>query len=201
MNPFAPYIVANVPPTPTFLSADLLVQFPPPGATSLAADGISAVVLEYQSGSDKPVTFTLTAGAGVGSLSAYDPNYLQSPNPTTGVSSLPFNLGPSSGPDEGGTYTFLALLWGPSKMPQPGVFPSVNLTVTASQEGQTLSPEASVTLMPPPLLLIHGVWSSADQAWPAPPSRLSAMASAAISAPVGLRRRLWLFSKSRSTIR
>ncbi len=167
LNPFKAYMIVGTAPTPTFLTADLLVDHPPPGATSLAADGISAVLLEYQSSSDSPVTFTLTSGAASGSLSSYDPTYLQNPNPTTGVSTLPFNLGPSSGPDANGNYTFLALLWGPHKMPQ---VPSLTLTVTASQEGQTVNPEASVTLMPPPMVLIHGVWSSADQAWPAPPN-------------------------------
>ena len=163
LNPFAPYAVfEEAPPTldvPTVLAA--------PTATSLAADGESAVVAAFKSKSPQPVTFALSAtgtaqlsGAGVGSLGQFDPNYLAYPNPPGGnVQSYKVAI-PTWGPDAGGNYVFLALLWGPGAMPVPNVLPMVNLAVTATQQGQGTW-QSSITLEPPPLLLVHGIWSSA----------------------------------------
>jgi len=137
-------------------------------AISLAADGAAAVVVVYRSNSNAPVTFVLTAPAALGpfgSLSQFDQNYDLSPNPGT-VQNVTVSAPPS--PDSDGNYTFLALLWAPSQMPVPPsvtAFPSVNLTVTATQP-PLVAQSASILLLPPPLLLVHGIWSSADQAWP-----------------------------------
>ena len=56
-----------------------------PQATSLATDGQSAVVLSFTSGAPDPVTFSVAAtgavgGAPIGSLSKFDPNYLNGPS-------------------------------------------------------------------------------------------------------------------------
>jgi pimeloyl-ACP methyl ester carboxylesterase len=45
-----------------------------------------------------------------------------------------------------------------------GTFHNVTLNVTATQ-GTSNKAQPSITLQPPPLLLVHGVWSSAAQAW------------------------------------
>ena len=118
----------------------------------------------------QPVTFALSANgtglptsAAVGSLDPYDPNYLAYPNPPgDNAQSLTVTAQPP-GPDAAGNYVFLALLWAPNAMPVPGV-PLVQLAITATQQGQTTPALASIALEPPPLLLIHGVWSNAAAA-------------------------------------
>jgi pimeloyl-ACP methyl ester carboxylesterase len=165
LNPFGLYAsVKAVPPTldsPTVMSS--------PSAISLAADGESAVVLAYRSQSSQPVTFELSASgieltAPVGSLSVFDPDYLKTPNPPGGsplqVSVEARDNNGNSTCDASGTCTFLALLWGPNAMPVPSI-PLADLTVTATQQGQAQTARASIALEPPPLLLIHGIWSSA----------------------------------------
>ena len=169
LNPFVPYARLLQPP-PTLDVPTVLSSLP---ATSLAADGESAVVLAYQSKSSEPVTFAVQAsatglspGTAVATLGPFLPSYLASPSPLTGNSqSYPVTTA-TSGPDAAGTYTFLALLWAPNAMPVPNVplslavtVPLVPLTVTATQQGQTA--QGSIALKPPPLLLVHGVWSSA----------------------------------------
>lgn len=157
LNPFAPFAASRqAPPTltlPAVLSS--------PAATSLAADGESAVVLAYQSTSPQPVTFTLPGG---GTLGPFDPNYLAAPNPPAGGVSMYQVTTPTSGPDAGGNYVFLALLWSPGAMPVPNV-PLANIAVIATQFGQGGGTfQASIALEPPPLLLVHGIWSSASEA-------------------------------------
>jgi probable HAF family extracellular repeat protein len=164
LNPFAPYALSNQAPpaldVPTVLNS--------PSATGVAADGESAVVLAYQSKSPEPVTFALStsglpSGVTAGSLASFDPNYLASPFPSGGNGPQSYETTPSYGPDGAGNYTFLALLWAPSAMPVPNVFPLVNLTATATQQGGLGPvPQASIALKPPPLLLVHGIWSGAD---------------------------------------
>ena len=156
LNPFAPYAVSGQAP-PMLTMAAILNS---PAATSLAADGESAVVLAYQSASPQPVTFTLPSG---GTLGPYDPNYLAAPNPPANGVSMYQVTTPTSGPDAAGNYVFLALLWGPGAMPMPNI-PVMNLAVIATQFGQGGTFQASIALEPPPLLLVHGIWSSASGA-------------------------------------
>jgi hypothetical protein len=119
LNPFAPY--AALQQAPSTLDVPTVLNAPP--ATSLAADGESAVVLAYQSKSTLPVTFAvsetfaisasgtgLNTGTAVGSLGQFDPNYLANPNPATDNLQSYQVTTPASGPDAAGTYTFLALL-------------------------------------------------------------------------------------------
>jgi probable HAF family extracellular repeat protein len=141
-NPFAPYAASQqAPPT-----QNLPLLSP---ATSLAADGESAVVLSYKSTSPQPVTFTLTAtgvppGKAVGALGPYDPSYLANPNPPQGAS-MTYVTTPVVGPFADGSYVFLALLWAPNAMPTPQNS-YVNLAVTASQNGQGRVLQASIAL-------------------------------------------------------
>ena len=125
-------------------------------------------MLVYRSKSLEPVTFNISPGGpgssgSVGSLGGFDPNYLVNPNPSSGnVLTLPVNA-PASGPDAAGVYTFLALLWAPDAMPVHGVFPVIDLAATATQ-GQMAPAQASIQIQPPPLLLVHGIWSDAEAA-------------------------------------
>ncbi len=170
LNPFAPYAGLHEAP-PTLAMDDVLNA---PAATSVAGDGESAVVLSYKSTSSQPVTFDvlangigLSAGTAVGSLGPFDSNYLASPNPASGNVQDYTVTAPTYGPDAAGNYWFLALLWAPNAMPVPNVFPLVSLAVTATQPGGPTE-QASVALEPPPLLLVHGVWSDAAAAGFAP---------------------------------
>ena len=166
LNPFAPYASGQL--APGTLNVPTVMASPP--AASLAADGESAVVLALKSQSNAPVTFSVSAsdaglppGAAVGSLGAFDPGYLWSPQPVTNSAQSYQVTTPTSEQDAAGNYTFLALLWAPNAMPVPNVFPSVSLAVGATQEGGSIQ-GTSITLMPPPLLLVHGIWSDAKQA-------------------------------------
>ncbi len=166
LNPFAPYPTLQQAP-PTLTMPEVLSS---PSANSLAADGESAVVLAYQSRSSQPVTFHFSAsGVGIapgccGSLGDYDPDYLGSPNPVTGGVQM-YTVNTPHGPDAAGNYTFLALLWAPAVMPVPNASPAViGLDVTATQTGGPTG-HAFISLEPPPLLLVHGIWASAAESW------------------------------------
>jgi pimeloyl-ACP methyl ester carboxylesterase len=103
----------------------------------------------------------------VGSLGPYDANYLVKPNPAAGsVQSYQVDA-PTLGPDADGNYEFAALLWAPNAMPAPNVA-LVDLAVTATQQGAVTVGKISIAVKPPPLLLIHGIWSSAAGARFAP---------------------------------
>ncbi len=128
MNPFSQYAIFGL--APPVLDVRTVLSSPP--ATSVAADGQSAVVLVYRSKSSQPVEFGVSTSStessgSVGSLGSFDPNYLVNPNPASGNAlTLPVNA-PASGPDAAGVYTFLALLWAPDAMPVHGVFPVIDL--------------------------------------------------------------------------
>ena len=170
VNPYALYAPSMSAPA----VLDLPTVLRSPTATMLAADGRSAVVLVYESISSEPVTFSVsasgagvTSGTSVGSIVPFNPNYLVSPNPPVG-SAQPPPIQPSNC-DQFGNCTFLALLWGPSAMPVADASPPlVNLTVTATQTGIANPPSYNVQLVPPPLLLVHGLWDSAAGAGFAP---------------------------------
>ena len=168
VNPYAKYVGSGTP-LPTVSAADASNS---PSAGALTADGRSAVVTVFRSNSTAPVTFALSSRGptedSLGSLSAYSRTYLTDTSPpvatTVTIDSHNFRE-----PD--GTYVFLALLWGPAEMPvttaarNAGSFSAVTLEVKATQ-ALASSVATTLTLQPPPLLLVHGVWSSAAQAWP-----------------------------------
>ena len=131
-------------------------------AQAFIADGVSAAVAVFRSSSNDPVMFQLDPGSPA-SLTPYDPNFLTD-NPSTGTNQ-PVTLTPSFD-DGSGNYTFLAMVWPPQTMPVAnpgsGQLPSMQINVTAVQD--STSSGAPLSLLPPPLLLVHGVWSSALQA-------------------------------------
>ncbi len=163
VNPFSQYAILGLAPP----AVDVPTVLISPPATSVAADGKSAAVIVYRSKSSQPVQFNISASGPVppsntaaGSLGQYDANFLKSPSPVqSNAQSYPVNT-PAAGPDAAGVYTFLALLWAPSSMPAGISFPVVTVAVTATQRQATSSP-ASIEIQPPPLLLVHGIWSSA----------------------------------------
>ena len=128
-----------------------------PAATAFSADGRSAVLVAINSTSQSPVTFTVNAGR----LTPFSKNYLL--NSVEGsLTSLP--VAPALSPCDAAGCVFLALLWPPAEMPaNAGSPPAVPITVQATQNSIALQ-SATVTLRPPPVLFVHGIWSSAAQA-------------------------------------
>ena len=166
LNPYANYPGLGLAPPVLTVPGSVPAVLSSATANSLAADGQSAVVLAYQSSSSLPVTFAVSAsgtwllpGAAVGSLGRFDPNYLAHPSPPTGNAQTYPVATAASGPDRDGNFTFLALLWAPGSLPAPDVS-SAFLNVTATQFGAPTQ-QASIALEPPPLLLVHGIWSNA----------------------------------------
>ena len=159
----------------TFDPSDIR-SLPYPAVTAIAADGMSAAVIVIGSNSSAPVKLTLStpanplvAGA-LGSLAPYAPDYLTNPAPTSGNTTLiiqepssPSSCGGQGNPD----CIFLALLWAPLTMPlsatnlQSLPLPPVPIEVTATQTDQSVTSTAAggLALQPPPLVLVHGLWS------------------------------------------
>ena len=167
LNPLAEFSIFVQPPTvldvPTILTS--------PTATSLAADGQAAVVVAYQTQSSAPVTFEISvSGIGdvFGTLAEFDPFYPQTVTYPNNPNAQSYQVStPTSGPDAAGNYTFLALLWAPPSMPAAGVS-LATVTASATQPGQTTPAQASIAIEPPPLLLVHGIWSSSNASGFAP---------------------------------
>lgn len=128
-----------------------------PAATAFSADGRSAVLVAINSTSQSPVTFTVNAGR----LTSFSKNYLLT-SVAGSQTSLPVT--PALSPCDAAGCVFLALLWPPDEMPaNAGSPPAVPITVQATQNSIALQ-SASVTLRPPPVLFVHGIWSSAAEA-------------------------------------
>src|ERR1039457_1370901 len=127
-------------------------------ANSIAADGISAAVAVYQSNFAAPVTFQASSGGGV-LVSAYDPNYLTNPS-SSGSSQVVVT--PTC--NVYGSCLALALIWPPEFLPfstfqlTQNTLPALGISVPATQSG--VSTPGALGLYPPPLLLVHGIWSS-----------------------------------------
>jgi len=149
-----------------------------PTASAISADGASAAVIVYQSNSPDSITLNLFSTAfgsstAIGTVTAFQSNYLVNPSPGQSIVGAP--LGPTdsscgTGPGgDGTTCTFLALLWPPPGMPNPPASSDTlspttgSLVVTATRD--SASQTASITLQPPPVVLVHGVWSNAQAAW------------------------------------
>jgi len=167
-------------PFPSEVSPDQVPNTP--GASGLAVDGVSAVALVFQSSSDSPVTLTVSApgySSGIGSITPYTANYLSSPSPGLSPSATiasPINddacTASTGSPANNPPCIFLALLWAPASIafnPNTGGLPTpITLMVQGVQNSSSGSqPNAasnSISLMPPPLVLVHGIWSNAA-AW------------------------------------
>jgi hypothetical protein len=124
-------------------------------ATQMSADRVSAAVVALKTSNTGQVTFKVDQYAG---LTEFKSDYLVNPNPgnsrTITVDCLP---------DGSGSCAYLALLWPPDWPDGSGNPLSAKLTVSATQSGANPHP-ATITLRPPPLLLVHGIWSSAKEA-------------------------------------
>ncbi|HUB32669.1 MAG TPA: BACON domain-containing carbohydrate-binding protein, partial [Bryobacteraceae bacterium] len=159
VNPYALYVSQRQ--APPVLDPHNALQWPP--VSSVAADGLSAVVLFFQSPSADAVTISLaSSGVGLGpsgGLAAFDPNYLIKPNPPSGPQ-LTLTVSPEDADTcaAAGSCTFLALFWGPNIIPT-ATASSIPFTVNFSQSGGQVG-IVNVKVGPPPLLLVHGIWSS-----------------------------------------
>ena len=185
-----PALAGTISPLPFSSSVDAVAAATAPPARGVAADGSSAIAIVVKSNSSVSPMLTLSGvgltsnaapGGSVGSLTLYRSDYLTNPQPgsSTSLSGLtPVDTSTCSATtDQAGTSscTFLALLWAPPSMPYSSSdlaslsAEPVVLTVTGTQPntgGTTLTFSNTAELVPPPLVLVHGVWSSASQAWP-----------------------------------
>ena len=128
-----------------------------PTATAFSADGRSAVLLVVKSMNQLAVTFSASAG----SITAYKRDFLL--NERVG-STVPMTVSTPTVPCDSTGCVYLALLWPPAAMPANAGFPpSVQVEVSATQGGVSLPP-ATIKLQPPPVLFVHGIWSSANAA-------------------------------------
>lgn len=161
LNPFAcsilPIIYSTLPGTNSVIPAG--------PASGISADGQSAALIAFSS-NDKntPVQINLSAtgfSGAIGSLALYDPNFLNESS-AAALANTSLTVQSPTLCDNDGNCTFLALLWAPDTM--SGVSQQVPLTITATQGTSTLA--LPILLQPPPLVLVHGIWSSAGQAWP-----------------------------------
>lgn len=187
VNPAA----ANGGPLPLRSNVPISTVQKSPAASGLAADGSSALAIVLRSTSSAAPTLTLSGvgartganpGPYTGSLTAYSPDYLVNYQP--GAAGVPLTITTpidsttcNSQTDAAGTSscTFVALLWAPLTMPYSSgdlltLAPEdVILTLTATQSPANEKPVTATNtalLTTPPLILVHGIWSSAAQAWP-----------------------------------
>jgi hypothetical protein len=119
----------------------------PDSASALAADGASAAIVLFQVSSMDPVTFTTNNGT---TLLKYQDDFLTT-LPTPGNTTLtvtPISIG--------SLIYAVALL----QAPQAGVTPaySTPITITAQQQGGQVQ-QAYLPLIPPPVLLVPGLWN------------------------------------------
>ena len=121
-------------------------------ATGLAADGTSAAIALFATGTASDVTFTTNNGT---SLLPYDRHFLQT-LPTLGSS--PLVIPAANLKNIGGLLYAVALV----QTPPPAVTPlyASPIVVTAQQGSETVS--TSLNLVPPPVLFVHGLWGNRD---------------------------------------
>lgn len=129
-----------------------------PVAKAISADGVSAAVVMVVAQGTTPITLS---AAPYGTLTPFQADYIVSPKPG-GSPTLP-GITPYRC-DSKGMCTFLALLWPPNWPDASNLNPlRATITVSGTRSGQTLRP-ATTTLQLPPVLLVHGIWSSAQEA-------------------------------------
>jgi hypothetical protein len=132
-------------------------------ASALSADGRSAVVVKLVSNApESPVTFTASTA---GTMTAFDHSYLSRPSPGS-TSSVTVNAPAYAEESNDGSrrFVYLALLWAPPSLPDAaGTALTINLTLAATQAGGTVT-SRDIKLQPPPVLFVHGIWSSPQDA-------------------------------------
>jgi pimeloyl-ACP methyl ester carboxylesterase len=119
-------------------------------ATGLVADGTSAAIALWATNTAEDVTFTTSNGT---TLLPYVPSFLAAA-PTVGSESLTI---PAANLITIGSVLYAAAL---VQAPPPAVTPSFSdpIIVTAQQGTQTGG--VSMSLVPPPVLLVHGIWGN-----------------------------------------
>ena len=115
-------------------------------ARALSADGTSAAIVLFETDTDAPVTFQVNSAA---SLFPYADKFLTTP-PATGQSSLTV----SSLIEVGSTWYAPVLVQGPL-----GGYSSNNVISLSATQGSD-NASLDVSLVIPPLVLVHGLWGN-----------------------------------------
>jgi pimeloyl-ACP methyl ester carboxylesterase len=119
-------------------------------ATDLAADGTSAAIVLFPTATTDTVTITTNNGT---TLFPYDPTYMTYGPQTGGQSMLQVT------PVKIGTLFYAAALL---QAPLPGITPSyANPILVTAQQGAQAPQQATLPLIPPPVVMIHGLWGTA----------------------------------------
>jgi pimeloyl-ACP methyl ester carboxylesterase len=119
-------------------------------ATGLAVDGASAAIVLYQVNSNAAVTFTTDNGT---TLLPYDDNAFLTHAPTQGKASVTVTPQPI-----GSSYFAAALL----QTPPPNFVPDFSIpTIVSAQQVGGGQQGVQLPLVPPPVVLVHGIWGSA----------------------------------------
>jgi triacylglycerol esterase/lipase EstA (alpha/beta hydrolase family) len=119
-------------------------------ALALAADGTSAAIVLFQTATKAPVTFRTNNGT---TLLPYDPTFLTYA-PKLGSSTLTVT------PIQIGSLLYaVALLQAPPAAVTPSY--AAPIVVTGRQSGGQLY-QAAIPLVPPPVLLVHGLWGNSN---------------------------------------
>ena len=123
----------------------------------ITADGAAAALITWLTAAQVPLTFTITNEA---TLVLYDPNYRSYP-PMAGSTSV--TLQPAQFQNCNGQPCVELVVQAPDILkPGPdGGLPSYTQPVTLTVTGPGVTPaQAQVTLYPPPILFLHGLWGT-----------------------------------------
>lgn len=156
-------------PLPASVNPTLLTDSTVPTASvsAMASDGAGSAIAYYRSARSTPVRFTLGDNT-YGSIGNFTPTYIGHALPTALTGTLvvtdPVNpVSCNSATDSAGTSdcTFLAVIWSPTQMPSTSdtALPASVTATQLSSSGSQLSTSYPYTIVPPPLVLIHGIWS------------------------------------------
>jgi pimeloyl-ACP methyl ester carboxylesterase len=143
-----PFLISSYTTGTLPLSAVVAALAGPPSidARGLSADDTSAAIALLKTDNSADVTFTSSNGA---TLVRYDENFLRSP-PRPGATTLTVHTIPIAG-----LFYAAALVQAPAAGGQRHSF-SDPIAVSAEQEAET--EQASMSLVPPPVVLVHGLW-------------------------------------------
>jgi hypothetical protein len=133
------------------LSASVVVKAATAGkatAKGIVADGTTAAVVVYEASSSETVTFSATNGA---KLAKYGSSFLTADS-TTGITSL--TVTPSK---VGAAYYALALVTAGTA---PDAEHGASATISAQSAGSSTHTTYSLSLIPTPVVLIHGLWGN-----------------------------------------
>jgi pimeloyl-ACP methyl ester carboxylesterase len=134
----------------------------------VAADGVARILLRIQAGDGASVFLNLVDGSGGSSTSAKEIGGLGDISAGTGAST---STSVTAHDDGFGAYAY-ALYQAPMDFTRAGIASdstsaqrSVQLQVACTDSTGTTKASVDLTIVRPPVILIHGLWSSAIEAW------------------------------------